>query len=369
MQSVSGLLPTTLSPSELRSSEDNTCHFDGDGVGQVKQLNEGEDLRKLKNATAQLGIRVNHIHDKTDQEIARLEKVIESVTKNNSHFHSCSSRLKNQKHTSSCDKNVNSQLISHPQFEGGYGQDWKRRMNKWFRKNKSQFTTQLGSDYGMTEGDGLLELHEELLEEGKTPYSSETDGFMKGLNIISPLTPDDLDNSDTCVKIDEPSLIHPVSEFKKPSSSPTFGNYVNKELVTNDTESIISEPPLRENKKTVLKYQTVRTHKLGTERSPPRGNGGMFSIFRKSASSCDKNQENMSRMWDVVRDNLGKEVYLLQERFKKWTARHQDSGKDQLLNDDSNTVPLSLSDPGTETELKSMFSSLYESETRPAVQA
>ncbi|CAI7488243.1 CGH_1_collapsed_G0056730.mRNA.1.CDS.1 [Saccharomyces cerevisiae] len=79
MQTISGVLPTVLSPSELRSDDERTFQFDEEAE-ITTHLTESEDLRRLINETAQLGVRVDHIHDKTDQEIARLEKVIKEVT-------------------------------------------------------------------------------------------------------------------------------------------------------------------------------------------------------------------------------------------------------------------------------------------------
>ncbi|CAI7488202.1 CGH_1_collapsed_G0056720.mRNA.1.CDS.1 [Saccharomyces cerevisiae] len=50
------------------------------------------------------------------------------------------------------------------------------------------------------------------MEQGKTPYFSDIDDFMNGLNTISPLTPEDFENDDTLVKIDETCQIHSASE-------------------------------------------------------------------------------------------------------------------------------------------------------------
>lgn len=66
----------------------------------------------------------------------------------------------------------------------------------------------------------------------------------------------------------------------------------------------------------------------------------MFRIFHKSANFGDKNQENVPRVWDTLRNNLGREIYLLQGRFKKWTTKHQNLKKGQPCKDeDAVTVP------------------------------
>ncbi|CAI4053877.1 uncharacterized protein SKDI_16G3390 [Saccharomyces kudriavzevii IFO 1802] len=369
MQTVSGILPTTLSPSELKSDDENTFQFDEEAEVS-KPSDKSEDLRRLISETAQLGIKVDHIHNKTDQEIARLEKVIEEVAKNDSIFRSYSSRFKNQKHASDSEDSVNAQLMSLSQLHGRYDHDWKQRINKWFRKNKSKSALRSTSDLRVTNDYNELELHGQLLEEGSTPYSSETDGFMKGLNIISPLTPEDFDNDDTCVKIDEANQINAASDSNKPSLSPTFGNHTSKELVSNETESIISEPPLQENKKTMLKYRNVRTsfNTMSSEKVSSKNNSGVFRIFHRNANIGDKNQENVPRVWDVVKDNLGREIYLLQERFKKWTAKHQDARKDPNLKHEAVAIPLSLSDPRTGTQLESKFCSMSGAEAQTPVQ-
>ena len=54
------------------------------------------------------------------------------------------------------------------------------------------------------------------MEQGKTPYFSDIDDFMNGLNIISPLTPDDFENDDTLVKIDETCQFTPLLNLRRP---------------------------------------------------------------------------------------------------------------------------------------------------------
>lgn len=331
MQVISGVLPTTLSPSELRSNDERTFQFDEEAEIPT-HLTESEDLRRLVNETTQLGVRVDHIHYKTDQEIARLEKVIKEVTESDTLFRSCSGWFKTHKNFSDSESSSNIQLKSLSQLHGRYDRDWRKRLNKWFKKNKSKLALLSTGDLEVGNDDTVYESEGEFMEQGKTPYF-ETDDFMNGLNIISPLTPDDFENDNTYVEIDKTSQIHPTSECEKSSISPTFGNDMKKELVTGDTESIISGPPLQENKKTLLKYRHVRTSldMLGSERSTSKNNSGMFRIFHRSAALGDKTQENVPRVWDTLKSNLGREIYLLQGRFKKWTAKHQNFKKSQLF--------------------------------------
>lgn len=134
-------------------------------------------------------------------------------------------------------------------MQGRYDRDWRQRLNKWFRKNKSKLALPSDNNLEEVNDDKVYGYGEDLMEQGKTPYFSDIDDFMNGLNIISPLTPDDFENDDTLVKIDETCQIHSASEPEKTSISPTFGKDSKKELVTDDTESIISGPPLQENKR------------------------------------------------------------------------------------------------------------------------
>ncbi|EWG82864.1 hypothetical protein R008_P11166 [Saccharomyces cerevisiae R008] len=372
MQTISGVLPTVLSPSELRSDDERTFQFDEEAE-ITTHLTESEDLRRLINETAQLGVRVDHIHDKTDQEIARLEKVIKEVTESDTFFRSCSGWFKTNKNFSDSESSSNTQLKSLSQLHGRYDRDWRQRLNKWFRKNKSKLALPSDNNLEEVNDDKVYGYGEDLMEQGKTPYFSDIDDFMNGLNIISPLKPDDFENDDTLVKIDETCQIHSASEPEKTSISPTFGKNIKKELVTDDTESIISGPPLQENKKTLLKYRYVRTSldMLGSEKSSPKNNsGGMFRIFHKSANFGDKNQENVPRVWDTLRNNLGREIYLLQGRFKKWTTKHQNLKKGQPCKDeDAVTVPLPSSDPGKETQLETKLCFVPEPGDQPLVQA
>ncbi|CAI1777276.1 hypothetical protein SEUBUCD646_0P03500 [Saccharomyces eubayanus] len=373
MQTVSGILPTTLSPSELKSDDERTFQFDEE-TEVAKLVDESEDLRRLINKTTQLGIKVDHIHSKTDQEIARLEKVIEEVAKNDSLFRSCSSKLKRKnacKHASDSESSTNTQLKSLSHLHGRHDHDWKQKLNRWFRKNKSKFAIRSASDLKMTDVDNLFHSQTRFVEDSKSPYFSETDGYMNGLDIISPLTPDDLDDNEKCVKLDEPSQACPNSDLKKTSSSPTFGNHANNELVVNGTESIVSEPPLQESKKIILKYRSVRTSRsaIGSAKATSKNNSSVFRIFHKSSGLIDKNQEDVPRMWDVVRNNLEKEVFLLQERFKRWTSKHKDTGKTQVLNSNCVTIPLSLSESGPGTQSESGFCSMLGSEALLQVQA
>ncbi|CAI4054954.1 hypothetical protein SUVZ_16G3530 [Saccharomyces uvarum] len=373
MRTVSGVLPTTLSPSELKSDDERTFQFDEE-TEVAKLVDESEDLRRLINETAQLGIKVDHIHNKTDQEIARLEKVIEEVAKNDNLFRSCSSMFKRKKackHASDCKSSSITQLKSLSQLHGRHDHDWKQKLNRWFRKNKSKLAIRSAGDLKMTDEDRLFLSQGKFIEDSKSPYFSETDAYMNGLDIISPLTPDDLDDNEKCVKLYEPSQAGPDSDLKKTSSSPTFGNHTNNELVVNGTESIVSEPPLQESKKTILKYRNVRTSlsALDSAKTTSKNNSSMFRIFHKSTGLNDKNQEDVPRMWDAVRNNLEKEVFLLQERFKKWTSKHKDTGKTHVFNSNCVTVPLSLSESETGTQSESGFCSMPGSEALLQVQA
>ncbi|CAI4036940.1 hypothetical protein SMKI_16G2370 [Saccharomyces mikatae IFO 1815] len=369
MQTVSRILPTTLSALELKSDE-RTFQFDEEAE-IPKPLNECEDIRRLINETAQWAIRVDHIHNKTDQEIERLDKVIKEVTESNNIFTSCSRKYKSHRHFSDSESSLNTQQNSLSQLHGSYDRNWRYRINKWFKKNKSKLAPLSASDLEVTDNDKVHESEGNLLGESETPYSSDADDFTNGLNIISPLTPDDFDNKDIFDKIDETSEVHPTLEVKKSSISPTFGNDIKKGLLTDDTESIISEPPLRENKKTLLKYRNVRTsfNILGSEKGTSKNNSGMFRIFHRSSTLGDKNQENMPRVWNTVRNNLGREIYLLQERFKKWTAKNENSKKGQVFKDDAVIVPLSLADPVAETQLESKLCFMSGSEGLTPVQA
>ncbi|CAI4053632.1 hypothetical protein N7582_005771 [Saccharomyces uvarum] len=373
MQTVSGVLPTTLSPSELKSDDERTFQFDEE-TEVAKLVDESEDLRRLINETTQLGIKVDHIHNKTDQEIARLEKVIEEVAKNDNLFRSCSSKFKRKnacKHASDSESSTNTQLKSLSQLHGRHDHDWKRKLNRWFRKNKGKFAIRSDSDLKMTDEEKLFHSQGKFTEDSKSPYFSETDAYMNGLDIISPLTPDDFGDNEKCVKLYEPSQACPDSDLKKTSSSPTFGNHPHNELVVNGTESIVSEPPLQESKKTILKYRSVRTSlsALGPAKTTSKNNSSMFRIFHKSRGFNDKSQEDVPRMWDAVRNNLEKEVFLLQERFKKWTSKHKDTGKTHVFDSNCVIVPLSLSESGTGTQSESGFCSMPGSEALLQVQA